>query len=410
MDIELKSYSDVITPITSIASNSNPEDFNESIRILSTTFEIPTEELLMLPSSIDNLKLSVLVNSVFIEAKKNNMDIASLFNLINIKNESSPQIIALKSRFDAIKVYAQDSRGMTNGKFDSVKLEQYVMQENSQYLTKVDIPDGTNNDDTITFKGKTYKTVVSEVTNRIWLDRNLGASEVCGTTNNDDACVGDLYQWGRKADGHEKITSEANGTYGLKVPYSTLADDHDFVGKFILESVLHDYQGGYDWLDWQGPSAEVLGWDVEGKSDAQIEDEFPWLYKDKYGVWRDDDVGDFSPDLSRYKAWLEDRTLHWHNSKGRGICPVGYRVAIFAEYRDETNGNFLNFKSKKRSAVDGEISDSNLVWTQTYNLDTFSDSKAVIFNFDFFEEEHDVKEENYTSGLPVRCINALPNE
>ena len=47
-------------------------------------------------------------------------------------------------------------------------------------------------------------TVVSEVTNSttgaIWMDRNLGASQVA-TSSTDAASYGDLYQWGRAADG-----------------------------------------------------------------------------------------------------------------------------------------------------------------------------------------------------------------
>jgi hypothetical protein len=47
-------------------------------------------------------------------------------------------------------------------------------------------------------------TVVSN--GRIWMDRNLGASQVA-TSLTDAASFGDLYQWGRGTDGHEKRTS-----------------------------------------------------------------------------------------------------------------------------------------------------------------------------------------------------------
>jgi uncharacterized protein (TIGR02145 family) len=48
----------------------------------------------------------------------------------------------------------------------------------------------------IVFKGVTYGTVVSPFTNRIWLDRNLEASQVCKSAN-DKKCFGAYYQWGR---------------------------------------------------------------------------------------------------------------------------------------------------------------------------------------------------------------------
>ncbi|MCI5140537.1 MAG: hypothetical protein D3909_02175 [Candidatus Electrothrix sp. ATG1] len=47
---------------------------------------------------------------------------------------------------------------------------------------------------------------VTSVTGRVWMDRNLGASRVA-TSMTDEAAYGDLYQWGRLADGHEKRTS-----------------------------------------------------------------------------------------------------------------------------------------------------------------------------------------------------------
>lgn len=51
--------------------------------------------------------------------------------------------------------------------------------------------------------------IVKEVTSktgRIWLDRNLGASQVA-TSSTDVLSYGDLYQWGRGSDGHQKRTS-----------------------------------------------------------------------------------------------------------------------------------------------------------------------------------------------------------
>jgi hypothetical protein len=56
------------------------------------------------------------------------------------------------------------------------------------------------------FDGLEYKLVLSPDTGRVWLDRNLGARQVC-TSSTDAACYGDLYQWGRAKDGHESRTS-----------------------------------------------------------------------------------------------------------------------------------------------------------------------------------------------------------
>jgi uncharacterized protein (TIGR02145 family) len=48
---------------------------------------------------------------------------------------------------------------------------------------------------------------------RIWMDRNLGASQVA-TSTTDAAAYGDLFQWGRLADGHEDPNSNTTSTLG----------------------------------------------------------------------------------------------------------------------------------------------------------------------------------------------------
>jgi|GEM_PF-254528 len=54
----------------------------------------------------------------------------------------------------------------------------------------------------------TYGTVTTR-TGKIWLDRNLGASRVAQNST-DTQAYGDYFQWGRPADGHEKM--QVNGT------------------------------------------------------------------------------------------------------------------------------------------------------------------------------------------------------
>ncbi len=44
--------------------------------------------------------------------------------------------------------------------------------------------------------------VINPTTNKIWMDRNLGASQVA-TSATDANAYGDLYQWGRFGDGHQ---------------------------------------------------------------------------------------------------------------------------------------------------------------------------------------------------------------
>jgi uncharacterized protein (TIGR02145 family) len=53
--------------------------------------------------------------------------------------------------------------------------------------------------------------VYNPATGKIWMDRNLGASQVATNSTDADA-YGDLYQWGRAADGHESRTSSTTST------------------------------------------------------------------------------------------------------------------------------------------------------------------------------------------------------
>nr|MBS0037248.1 hypothetical protein [Saprospiraceae bacterium] len=44
--------------------------------------------------------------------------------------------------------------------------------------------------------------VTNPITGDIWMDRNLGASQAA-TASDDENSFGDLFQWGRFADGHQ---------------------------------------------------------------------------------------------------------------------------------------------------------------------------------------------------------------
>ena len=52
---------------------------------------------------------------------------------------------------------------------------------------------------------------------QVWMDRNLGAIRVAGSTS-DSLAYGWLYQWGRSADGHESRSSPINSTTQIDDP------------------------------------------------------------------------------------------------------------------------------------------------------------------------------------------------
>lgn len=90
-------------------------------------------------------------------------------------------------------------------------------------------------------------TVVSP-TGRIWMDRNLGASQVA-TSSTDAASFGDLYQWGRGPDGHQIRTSATTSTLS--------SSDQPGVSNFITPN-------SSDPADWRSPQNVNLWQGVSG--------------------------------------------------------------------------------------------------------------------------------------------------
>ena len=94
-------------------------------------------------------------------------------------------------------------------------------------------------------------TAVVEITSasgRVWMDRNLGATQAA-TSSTDYLAYGSLFQWCRAADGHQLITwtSSTSGT-PVNGTTSTLATDATNVGHslFIIST-----SSPYDWLSTQ---------------------------------------------------------------------------------------------------------------------------------------------------------------
>ena len=88
-----------------------------------------------------------------------------------------------------------------------------------------------------------YGIIISSVTGRKWMDRNLGASRTA-TASNDDQAYGDMFQWGRGIDGHQSRTSGATSTLS-----TTDIPGHS---NFIATSDVAT------WYDWRNPQNDNL--------------------------------------------------------------------------------------------------------------------------------------------------------
>ncbi len=82
---------------------------------------------------------------------------------------------------------------------------------------------------------------------RCWLDRNLGANQVASSSTDANA-YGDLYQWGRAADGHQIRTSGTTSILSIS--------DNPGHGDFIIV-------GSSPW-DWRSPQNDNLWQGVSG--------------------------------------------------------------------------------------------------------------------------------------------------
>jgi uncharacterized protein (TIGR02145 family) len=89
--------------------------------------------------------------------------------------------------------------------------------------------------------------VTNPATGKIWMDRNLGASQAA-TSSTDANSYGDLYQWGRRSDGHQCRTSLTTATLS--------STDQPAHGDFILAPIPP--------FDWRSPKNDNLWQGVNG--------------------------------------------------------------------------------------------------------------------------------------------------
>ena len=114
-----------------------------------------------------------------------------------------------------------------------------------------------------------YGIIISPITGRKWMDRNLGASRVA-TASNDAQAYGDMFQWGRGADRHQRRTSRTTFTLS-----TTDVPGHS---NFILNPSSNNW---YDWRNpqnnnlWQGSSSVnnpcPCGWHVPTRDEWAAE-------------------------------------------------------------------------------------------------------------------------------------------
>ncbi|MBA3026963.1 MAG: hypothetical protein FP820_11265 [Sulfurimonas sp.] len=159
----------------------------------------------------------------------------------------------------------------------------FVADVEGSYVLNLVVNDGTvNSDNTDTVlinsilvapvsvhNGIGYNGVVSPYTGRIWLDKNLGAVNVCGAYN-DTGCYGDYYQWGRGTDGHQ-LANSATSSVQLTEVNSTSSS---FITRVDWVDSATDDTGLVRILNWSktdGTSVCPVGYRVPTRAEITIE-------------------------------------------------------------------------------------------------------------------------------------------
>lgn len=247
----------------------------------------------------------------------------------------------------------------------------------------------------ITHSGYSYKVLKSPITGENWLDRNLGAYQVCTKSRDDtttpyaddaayvtdqEDCFGDYYQWGRLADGHQEAITDVVNTPNKTASNTTATRATSYTnvghGDFIPNST-----SPYDW--------------VENNT------------QDTNNV---DDDGAL-------------RTVQWSKTDGTSICPTGFRVPTSTELYAETT-QYSGTDNETTGAVDVTNRDTafknflrlpvsgyryNYVGSLNYQGNigvvwSSSVSGSYSWNLSFYDSSANESSSNRAYGFSVRCV------
>jgi uncharacterized protein (TIGR02145 family) len=188
------------------------------------------------------------------------------------------------------------------------------------------------------------KEVINPSTGKTWMDRNLGASRVA-ISSTDSLAYGDLYQWGRRADGHQCRNSATTTTLS-----STNTPAH---GSFILAPNSP--------FDWRSPQNTNLWQGVNG-----VNNPCPTGYR------------------IPTEAELNAERLSWSSNNNAGAFASPLKLPV-AGYRNLNSGSLPN------------VGTFGYYWSSTVSS---ADSRNLFFNSSLAN----MYPANRARGNSVRCL------
>ena len=188
--------------------------------------------------------------------------------------------------------------------------------------------------------------VINPITGKTWMDRNLGATRAA-ISNTDSQAYGDLYQWGRRSDGHQcRNSTNTSNLFNSDAPAN---------GNFVITSSTP--------FDWRTPQNNNLWQGVNG-----INKPCPSGYR------------------LPTETELNNERLSWSSNNALGAFASPLKLPL-AGYRNETNGSL--------QSVNG---------TGNYFSSTFNNINSRQLSFDPFTSNAGMYDGRRTNGFSVRCI------
>ena len=204
--------------------------------------------------------------------------------------------------------------------------------------------------------------VTNPYTGKTWMDRNLGASSA-GTGA---AAYGDLYQWGRAADGHQCRSNTVHYD-GTSTRPTTITSTGAWDGKFIT---IPSGTNRNDWVTTQTDNAWNTG--TEGVPVKTATDPCPAGYRLPTET-----------ELNNERlSWVQAPISSTNSSAGAFASPLKLPMSGYRDFSDGTLNSVGSFGDYWSSTVSG------------------TSSRLLLFNSSYAG----MSASNRADGLAVRCI------